>query len=140
MKSRTPERTPDKEPDRDDDDSPEGFCAGGRKRKRGGKAEGTMAMERLDRRPRKAGGGKIPAGSPPLSMPKGVAYEGHIERKDGGGNWIAGAVKHKGALHRQLGVPEGEKIPESKLKKAANSDNPTLSRRARLAETLKGFH
>jgi hypothetical protein len=23
---------------------------------------------------------------------------------------------HKGALHRALGVPEGEKIPESKLK------------------------
>ncbi len=54
-------------------------------------------------------------------------------------NWIAGAVKHPGALHEQMGVPEGEKIPEKKLEKAAEKGG-TLGRRARLAETLKGFH
>lgn len=54
--------------------------------------------------------------------------------------WIAGAVKHPGALHRELGVPQGEKISARKLEKAANSDNPKLSRRAKLAETLKSFH
>lgn len=54
--------------------------------------------------------------------------------------WIAGAIRHPGALHRQLGVPEGEKIPASKLEKAARSDDPTLRRRAALAKTLKGFH
>lgn len=53
--------------------------------------------------------------------------------------WIRSAIKHKGALHRQLGVPEGEKIPDDKLRKAANSDNPTLAKRAQLAETMKGF-
>lgn len=53
--------------------------------------------------------------------------------------WIQGAIKHPGALHKQLGVPEGEKIPADKLAKAAHSDNPTLAKRARLAETLKGM-
>jgi hypothetical protein len=54
-------------------------------------------------------------------------------------NWIAGAIKHKGALHKQLHVKPGEKIPESKIKKAEHSKNPTLRKRANLAETLKGF-
>lgn len=62
------------------------------------------------------------------------------KRADGGGNWISGAIKHKGALHKSLGVPEGEKIPAKKLSKAAHSDNPTTARRAKLAETLKGLH
>ena len=57
-----------------------------------------------------------------------------------GKNWIAGAIKHPGALHRELGVPEGQKIPASKISKAAHSSNPTLARRARLAETLKKLH
>lgn len=56
-----------------------------------------------------------------------------------GGKWIAGATKNKGALHKALNVPQGEKIPEKKLEKAENSDNPTMRKRAALAETLKGF-
>jgi len=52
-------------------------------------------------------------------------------------NWIKGAIKHPGALHRTLGVPEGEKIPASKLAAAKNSSNPTTRRRANLATTLK---
>lgn len=64
------------------------------------------------------------------------------ERKDGGrsGKWIQGAIKHPGALRKSLHVPEGEPIPAAKLEKATHSDNPKLARRARLAETLKGFH
>ena len=27
-------------------------------------------------------------------------------------NWISGAVKNKGALHKSLGVPEGESVEE----------------------------
>jgi len=54
--------------------------------------------------------------------------------------WIQKAIKHKGALHKELGVPEGKKIPESKLKKAESSKNPKLAKRAHLAETLKSFH
>ena len=54
-----------------------------------------------------------------------------------GKNWIAGATKNKGALHRALHVPEGEKIPEKKIEKAAHSSNHRLAREGRLAETLK---
>lgn len=53
--------------------------------------------------------------------------------------WIAGAIKHPGALHRSLGVPQGEKIPPAKIAAASHSDNPTLARRANLARTLAGF-
>lgn len=62
---------------------------------------------------------------PPLGMKKG-------------GKWIAGAIKHPGALHKQLGVPQGEKIPAKKLAKAAQAGGK-LGQRARLAQTLKGF-
>jgi hypothetical protein len=50
--------------------------------------------------------------------------------------WIAKATKNKGALHRQLGVPIGEKIPAKKLAKAAKSSNPTTRKRVSLARTL----
>lgn len=53
--------------------------------------------------------------------------------------WIAGAIKHPGALHEELHVPKGKKIPEKKLKAAAKKGG-TEGKRARLAETLKGFH
>ena len=57
----------------------------------------------------------------------------------GKANWIAGATKNKGALHRELGVPEGEKIPAKKLSKAEHSSNPLEKKRATLAKTLAGF-
>lgn len=52
--------------------------------------------------------------------------------------WIKGAIKHPGALHRQLGVKAGEKIPKSKIAAAAKKGG-TLGRRARLAQTLAGL-
>ena len=55
-------------------------------------------------------------------------------------NWIQGAIKHPGALHKELGVPQGQKIPAAKLDKAKHSTNPTLRRRANLAATLKGMN
>lgn len=51
--------------------------------------------------------------------------------------FIQDAVKHPGALRKALKVPKGKKIPESKLEKAEHSKNPTLKKRAILAETLK---
>jgi len=54
-------------------------------------------------------------------------------------NWIAGAIKHPGALHRELGVKQGHKIPASRLAAAAKKGGK-IGKRARLAETLKGFH
>lgn len=52
--------------------------------------------------------------------------------------WIAGAIKNKGALHKELGIASGKKIPEKTLKKAA-SRGGKLGERARLAETLRKF-
>lgn len=54
--------------------------------------------------------------------------------------WIQNMNMKKGALHKSLNVKEGEKIPESKLKKAEHSKNPVVAKRARLAETLKKLH
>lgn len=45
----------------------------------------------------------------------------------------------KGKLHRELGVPEGHKIPAKKLAKAAHSKSPTIRKEVALAKTLKGF-
>ncbi len=53
-------------------------------------------------------------------------------------NWIAGAIKNPGALHKELGVPEGKNIPTGKLAAAAKKGG-TLGKRARLAETLKNL-
>lgn len=68
--------------------------------------------------------------------------ESEPQMASGGKMWIQGAInpKNKGALHRSLHVPQGQKIPASKLEKAEHSRNPTLRKRAQLAETLKGFH
>ena len=52
------------------------------------------------------------------------------------GLWISKMGMKKGALHKELGVPEGKKIPKKKLKKAEHSKNPTERKRAVLAETL----
>jgi hypothetical protein len=54
-------------------------------------------------------------------------------------NWMQGAVKKPGALHKSLGVPEGEKIPEAKIEKAMHSRNPTLRKRADLAHTFEEY-
>ena len=53
-------------------------------------------------------------------------------------NWIAGAVKKPGALRKELGVKKGAKIPAKKLAAAAKKPGKE-GKRARLAETLKGF-
>ncbi len=51
-------------------------------------------------------------------------------------DWIEGAIKKPGALRKALHVKEGEKIPEKKLEKAEKSKNPTMRKRAQLAQTL----
>lgn len=53
--------------------------------------------------------------------------------------WIQGAIKHPGALHKELGVPEGKKIPEKKIK-SAEKKGGKIGKQAHLAETLKGMH
>jgi hypothetical protein len=81
----------------------------------------------------------------PSKMPKGKK----IIRKDnpnvveeyakgGSTNWISGAIKKPGALHKSLGVPLSKPIPSAKLAKATLKPGK-MGKRARLAQTLKGF-
>jgi hypothetical protein len=52
------------------------------------------------------------------------------------GGFIKEAIKKPGALRKSLGVKKGEKIPASKLAKAAKAPGK-MGQRARLAQTLK---
>lgn len=63
----------------------------------------------------------------------GYARGGHVDK------WIQGAVspEHKGGLHRALGVPEGQKIPERKIEAAAHSGNAHLRHMAQFAKNVK---
>lgn len=54
-------------------------------------------------------------------------------------NWIKGAIKHPGALRKELHVKKGEKIPEKKLNAAAKKGG-VEGKRANLAKTLKKMH
>lgn len=53
--------------------------------------------------------------------------------------WIQKIHMKKGALHKELGVPEDKKIPKKKLK-AAEKKGGKLGKRAHLAETLSHLH
>jgi hypothetical protein len=53
--------------------------------------------------------------------------------------WIQKMHMKKGALHKELGVPKGKKIPIKKLEKATRSNNPLEAKRANLAKTLRGM-
>lgn len=111
----------------------------------------TGGMKSGGRAKRDMGGMALPAWRTPVARASGGKVHGadcgcakcaggRVGRKEGGRNWIAGAIKHPGALHKEMHVPAGEKIPAKKLAKAEHSDNPKLAKRARLAETLKGLH
>ena len=53
-------------------------------------------------------------------------------------DWIAGAVKKPGQLHKDLGIPKGKKIPSDKLAKAAKEPGK-VGQRARFAEVMRGL-
>lgn len=55
------------------------------------------------------------------------------------GGFIKDAIKKPGALHRDLGVPQGEKIPPAKIAAAAKKPGK-VGQRARFAEVLKGLN
>lgn len=55
-----------------------------------------------------------------------------------GDHFIAGAIKRPGQLHRDLGVPQGQKIPPARLAAAAKRPGK-IGQRARFAEELQGF-
>ena len=54
-------------------------------------------------------------------------------------HWIKGAIKHPGALHRALGIPEGHKIGAARIAKAAKQGGK-IGREARFAQTLSKMH
>ena len=53
--------------------------------------------------------------------------------------WIQKMHMKKGALHEEMGIAKGKKIPAKKLAAAAK-EGGKLGKRARLAETLKKMH
>lgn len=59
--------------------------------------------------------------------------------------WMQGAVKpeNKGALHKELGVPEGKSIPVATLlaagRKAKKDGDAKLERRVNFAKTAGGI-
>jgi hypothetical protein len=69
----------------------------------------------------------------PKKIPK--ASESAVLAK---GGWIKDAIKKPGSLKKSLGVAADKKIPAAKLTAAANKPGK-MGKRARLAETLKGF-
>ena len=81
----------------------------------------------------------------PSKMPSGVRKarrdDTDFEQFSKGGDvkdkWIQGAIKKPGALHEQLGVPQGQKIPAKKLAAAAKKPGK-LGQRA--ADRARGRH
>lgn len=76
--------------------------------------------------------------------PRQVKYTYDRPRISGGEKLAKGGpFKHplkKGALHRDLGIPQGQKIPHARLVKAEHSSSPLTARRARLAETMSHWN
>ncbi|MGC8534911.1 MAG: hypothetical protein ACP5QR_05185 [Rhizomicrobium sp.] len=46
---------------------------------------------------------------------------------------------HKGKLHEELGIPDGEKIPAARLDEATHSHNPEIRDDAIRAKTMEGW-
>ena len=63
------------------------------------------------------------------------AAKARKSRSTSGKKWIKGAIKRPGALHKALGVPQGKRIPKSKIAAAAKKPG-RLGKMARLARTL----
>jgi hypothetical protein len=66
------------------------------------------------------------------------AHERGKKYGEHGGHWIGKLHLKRGALHKEMGIPEGKKIPAKRLAAAAKKGGKE-GRRARLAETLKGL-
>lgn len=67
-----------------------------------------------------------------------VAWAWAVRRTDhlANKNFIQGAIKHPGALHEMLGIPQGKKIPQARLAAAAKAKGK-LGQRARFAQVLE---
>jgi hypothetical protein len=54
-------------------------------------------------------------------------------------HWMQNVHPEKGALHRELHIPQNKKIPIKRLEKASHSSNHLLNKRANLALRYRGL-
>ena len=73
----------------------------------------------------------------PLKLDK---REGYLPQNYARGGGIHIKPSHRGLLHKNLGVPAGEKIPEAKLEKAKEHASPAEKKRIVFAEDAKKWH
>lgn len=97
------------------------------------KVKGTKLTIKKGAKPKTIKSVKVIKSGKPKAMHPG-AVKVYKKKK----NWIAGAIKHPGALRRAAGVKKGQKIPAGKLAKMAKMPGK-MGARARLAQTLSGF-
>ena len=98
--------------------------------------------------PARVSGGKPVAHRPSSSMEAmtGMPTGKRKVRRGGGRHKAASSSihinpKHKGELHSDLGVPQGQPIPLSKIHAAEHSANPAVRKRAVFADNAKTkFH
>lgn len=74
----------------------------------------------------------ITTGNAPKALSGGDMAE-HWMQPHGPGSTV---VKHPGALHRALGVPEGKKIPAAKMAAGARSRSPHVRKMVGLAHAF----
>ena len=74
-----------------------------------------------------------PTGATAGAMARGGAPKKRADKKARGGG-VHIKKSHKGLLHKNLGVPAGEKIPEAKMEKAKKSASPAEKKRITFAE------
>ncbi len=69
------------------------------------------------------------------------AHGDAVHYEDGGSadKWMQDVHPKKGALHREMHIPEGKKIPTQRLEKAAHSPDHLLNKRANLALRYRGL-
>ena len=75
-----------------------------------------------------------------------------MPKKSSGSKWIQGAIKKPGALRKELGVKEGQKIPTSRINREISKlrnkskegtitkSESTELKRLNLAKTLRNFN
>jgi hypothetical protein len=106
------------------------------KRARGGPADGPRVLDAREdaREPGPNGRDKVPQ----QSGTEERAVEMGDPRKRGGGIHIK--PSHRGMLHKEMGVPAGEKIPTSRLEKAKEGASPAERKRITFAENAKHWN
>jgi hypothetical protein len=108
--------------------------------KRGGHADAKADVAMIKKEVKAGALKKKHGGGIGRLMDHGEEPGGREARKSGGradAHWIKGAIKHPGALHKELNVAEDKRIPAKKLEKAEHSKNKLVAKRAHLAETLE---